>query len=171
MPALPGEGPRLQDILVDGPLEITLHDGFEFWLDDDAGDDPNVKASLERANASIYPTVRLAAARAAYWCRVPDKGHVRWVLPDDEDAALDALARLAGARRAAARRRAPSSPACSARTVGWCPVWDIPGEPGGRRVGGAAGATSPSGTPTRSPTPPRSTAPPAAPSRASSAGS
>jgi hypothetical protein len=74
---------------------VTLHEGFEFWLAADAADDPNVKASLERANESIYPTQRLAAAPAAYWCQVPDKAHVRWVLPDDEDPALDALARLA----------------------------------------------------------------------------
>src|SRR3954453_1302764 len=31
VPALPGPGLRLQDILVDGPLDITLHDGFEYW--------------------------------------------------------------------------------------------------------------------------------------------
>src|SRR5207253_10004548 len=43
---------------------------------------------------SVYPTVRMSAAPAAYWCRVPEKAHVRWVLPDDEDRALDALARL-----------------------------------------------------------------------------
>lgn len=94
VPPLPGPGPRLTDVLVDGPLEITMHDGFEFWLDPGATDDPSVQASLERANAAIYPTVRLAAAHAAYWCQVPDKAHVRWVLADDEDAALDALARL-----------------------------------------------------------------------------
>ena len=94
VPALPGEGPRLQDILADGPLDITMRDTFEFWLDDDAGDDPNVRASLERANSSIYPTVPMAAVHAAYWCRVPDRSHIRWVLPDDEDRALDALARL-----------------------------------------------------------------------------
>jgi hypothetical protein len=94
VPALPGEGPRLQDILADGPLDITMRDTFEFWLDDDASDDPDVRASLERANSSIYPTVRMTAAHAAYWCRVPDRSHMRWVLPDDEDRALDALARL-----------------------------------------------------------------------------
>jgi hypothetical protein len=128
VPALPGEGPRLQDILVDDALDITMHDTFEFWLDSDAADDPNVKASLERANASIYPTVRLAAARAAYWCRVPEKGHVRWVLPDDEDAALNALARLSAAgdlllgdgTKFAGMFRAHG------RLV---PVWDIPREP------------------------------------------
>lgn len=94
VPALPGEGPRLQDVLANEALDVTVHDGFEFWLEPGATDDPTVKASLERANASIYPTVRLSAARAAYWCRVADRGHVRWVLPDDEDAALNALARL-----------------------------------------------------------------------------
>ena len=120
VPPLPGPGPRLQDVLVDGPLDITMHDGFEFWLDPGAADDPTVQASLERANAAIYPTVRLTAAQAAYWCQVPEKAHVRWVLPDDEDAALDALARLGAAGDAAARRAAPSSPACSARTAGWC---------------------------------------------------
>ena len=97
VPPLPGPGPRLQDILVDGPLEITMHDGFDFWLDPGATNDPNVQASLERANAAIYPTVRLAAAKAAYWCQVPEKAHVRWVLGDDEDAALDALSRLSAA--------------------------------------------------------------------------
>jgi hypothetical protein len=128
VPVQPGEGPRLQDVLEDAPLEVTLHEGFDFWLDEGATDDPNVKASLERANASVYPTVRLAAARAAYWCRVPDKGHIRWVLPDDEDAALDALSRLAAAgelllgdgTKFAGMFRAHG------RLV---PVWDIPGEP------------------------------------------
>lgn len=94
VPALPGEGPRLQDLLVDGPLDITMRGSFEFWLDDESNDDPDVRDSLERANSSIYPTIRMSSARAAYWCQVPDRAHIRWVLPDDEDSALDALARL-----------------------------------------------------------------------------
>ncbi|MDG4827728.1 DUF5926 family protein [Solwaraspora sp. WMMD1047] len=128
VPALPGPGPRLQDVLADGSLAVTLHDGFEFWLDPDASRDANVQASLERANASIYPTVRLAAAPAAYWCQVPEKAHVRWVLPDDEDRALDALARLSAAgelllgdgTRFAGMFRAHG------RLV---PVWDLPHDP------------------------------------------
>ncbi|MER7333419.1 MULTISPECIES: DUF5926 family protein [unclassified Micromonospora] len=125
VPPLPGPGPRLQDVLVDGPLEITMHDGFEFWLDPGAGDDPNVQASLERANAAIYPTVRLAAARAAYWCQVPEKSHVRWVLPDDEDAALDALARLsvAGTLTLGENTRFAGMFRAHGRLV---PVWDLP---------------------------------------------
>lgn len=94
IPAVPGTGPRLQDLIVDGALEITMQPGFDFWLDEGATDDPEVAASLERANASLYPTTRIAAAKACYWTQVPEKAHVRWVLPDDEDAALSALARL-----------------------------------------------------------------------------
>ncbi|MEO3776798.1 DUF5926 family protein [Micromonospora sp. B11E3] len=125
VPPLPGPGPRLQDVLVDGPLEITMHDGFEFWLDPGAADDPTVQASLERANAAIYPTVRLAAARAAYWCQVPKKAHVRWVLPDDEDAALDALARLsaAGTLTLGGNTRFAGMFRAHGRLV---PVWDLP---------------------------------------------
>ena len=128
VPALPGAGPRLQDILVDGPLEVTMHDGFEFWLAPGAAEDPGVQASLERANASIYPTVRLTAAPAAYWCRVPEKAHVRWVLADDEDAALDALARL-GARGELLLGTGTKFAGMFRAHGRLVPVWDLPREP------------------------------------------
>ncbi|TDC73213.1 topoisomerase II [Micromonospora sp. KC606] len=125
VPPLPGPGPRLQDIVVDGPLEISMHDGFEFWLDPGATDDPSVQASLERANAAVYPTVKLAAARAAYWCQVPEKAHVRWVLPEDEDTALDALSRLsaAGTLTLGAGTKFAGMFRAHGRLV---PVWDLP---------------------------------------------
>ncbi len=97
VPAQPGAGPQLPDLLDDTGLAVTVHDGFEFWLAEGATDDPTVQASLERANASLYPTVKLDAARAAYWCRVPGRAHVRWVLAEDEERALDALSRLGAA--------------------------------------------------------------------------
>lgn len=128
VPALPGEGPRLQDILDDGPLEITMHEGFEYWLDAEQAQDENVKASLERANASIYPTTRMAAAHAAYWCRVPDKAHVRWVLPDQEDSALDALARLSAAGDLLLGDDTKFAGMFRAHGL-LVPVWDVPGEP------------------------------------------
>ncbi|HEX5596113.1 MAG TPA: DUF5926 family protein [Micromonosporaceae bacterium] len=128
VPALPGEGPRLQDILVNEPLDITIRDGFDFWLDDDAVTDPEVTASLNRANASIYPSVKLAAAPAAYWCRFSDKAHVRWVLPDDEDAALDALARLSSGGEL--RLGDDTKFAGMFRAHGLLvPVWDLPAGP------------------------------------------
>ncbi|WP_067509596.1 DUF5926 family protein [Actinoplanes sp. TFC3] len=128
VPALPGPGTRLQDILEDGPLDITMHEGFEYWLDEQQIEDPNVKASLERANASIYPTVRMSAAHAAYWCRVPEKAHVRWVLPEPEDAALDALARLSAAGDLLLGEGTKFAGMFRAHGL-LVPVWDLPGEP------------------------------------------
>ena len=90
----PGEGPRLQDLLVDVPLRVTVHDGFDFWVAD--VDDPTgaVHASLEQANAAASPDRSPDVGRGAYWTNVGAKEHLRWVLPHDEDALLDALARL-----------------------------------------------------------------------------
>ena len=130
VPALPGEGPRLQDILVDSPLEITMYDGFEYWLDAEQAEDATVKASLERANASIYPTVRMGPP-AAYWCRVqPGKSHVRWVLPQGEDAALDALARLSAGGDLLLGEDTKFAGMFRAHGL-LVPVWDVPGEPEG----------------------------------------
>jgi hypothetical protein len=84
-----------------------------------------VAASLEQANASIYPTARLAAAPAAYWCRVPDKAHVRWVLAEPEDAALDALARLAGAGTLTLGEGTKFAGMFRAHGL-LVPVWDLP---------------------------------------------
>lgn len=128
MPVLPGEGPRLGDVIADEPLQITMHTGFEFWLDPDQERDDNVSASLEAANSSIFPTSKLAAAPAAYWCRVPGKAHVRWVLPEPEDRALSALARLsaAGALRLGSDTRFAGMFRAHSLLV---PVWDLPSEP------------------------------------------
>jgi hypothetical protein len=87
--------PRLQDVLdLDAPFEVTVHEGFDFWVTDAEELDAEGKDSLERANASAIPTSKLHAADSAYWCRIGERTHLRWVLPHDEDAATDALARL-----------------------------------------------------------------------------
>jgi hypothetical protein len=87
--------PRLQDVLeVSAPFEVTLHEGFDFWVPDTSELDEEGQESLERANASVIPTTKLASAPSAYWCRVGKRTYLRWVLPHDEDAATDALARL-----------------------------------------------------------------------------
>jgi len=124
---LPGPGPRLQDLLDPrAPLAPTLHDDFGFWLEDDAtGRTAEVRASLERANAAVTPTVRLSGVDAAYWCRLGDKAHLRWVVPYQEDALLDALARLgtAGSLTLGDGTRF----AGSFRAHGLlAPVWDLP---------------------------------------------
>ena len=127
VPALPGPGPRLQDLLADGRLEITMRGDFGFWLDG-VDEDPVTRASLERADASVFPTVRLAAARAAYWCRLPAKAHVRWVLPEDEDPALAALSRLAAAGGLSLGEGTRFAGMFRAHGL-LVPVWDLPNSP------------------------------------------
>lgn len=123
---LPGPGPRLQDILVlDEPFAATVHDGFDYWVEGMEVESEQAQESLERASASLIPTQRLTGVEAAYWCRIGDREHLRWVLPHDEDAVLDALARLhvqqadglgEGSRYIGAFR-----------AHGLCvPVWDVP---------------------------------------------
>jgi Family of unknown function (DUF5926) len=87
--------PRLQDVLDPTvPFVVTVHDGFNFWVPDTDDLDDAAKESLESANAAAIPTTKLVSAPSAYWCRIGDRTHLRWVLPHDEDAATDALARL-----------------------------------------------------------------------------
>ena len=92
---LPEPGPRLQDLLAPVPLDVTVHSGFDFWIEGAADPSGEVAASLERANASVVPTVKLTSVQSGYWCRMRERSHLRWVLPEDEEPLLDGLARLA----------------------------------------------------------------------------
>lgn len=121
----PGEGPRLQDLVTDTELDITVHDGFGYWIDDVAEQDAAMAAALEQANSAASPTSRLASVEAAYWTDVGTKEHLRWVMPHPEDRLLDALARLHAAGK--------DSVAEDSRLVGMfrahgllTPVWDLP---------------------------------------------
>lgn len=120
----PGEGPRLQDLVTDEALDITVHDGFDFWLAD-VEDREGLAAALEQANAAADPTARLTQVEAAYWTNVGTKEHLRWVMPEPEDRLLDALARL--------HASGDDVIADGARLVGMfrahgllAPVWDLP---------------------------------------------
>ena len=92
------ETPRLQD-LVDqsAPFRAEVHEGFDFWTAEAELEDA-AKESLERANESAVPTVRLGDD-SAFWCRIGDRTYVRIVLPEDEDVATNALARLHAAQQ------------------------------------------------------------------------
>lgn len=124
-PGLPGPGNRLQDLLdLSSPLEVEVHEGFNFWLDDEELRTPEISASMERANEAAVPTVRLQGVEAAYWCDIRGRRHVRWVAPHDEDSLLDALARL--------HARGESALGEGSRYVGSfrahglsVPVWDL----------------------------------------------
>lgn len=92
---LPGPGLRLQDVLDrEGGFDVRVHEGFDFWIDAETSRTPEVEASMQRANDAVVPTERLASVEAAYWCRVGTRTHLRWVLPYEEEALLDAIARL-----------------------------------------------------------------------------
>jgi hypothetical protein len=121
----PGPGPRLQDLVGDEMPEITVHDGFAFWLDDIEERDDAMLAALEEADAAAAPAARLTSVEAAYWTDAGSKEHLRWVRREPEAALLDALARLVAAGDA--------SIADGSKVVGMfrahgllVPVWDLP---------------------------------------------
>lgn len=120
----PGEGPRLQDLVTDTTLDVTVHEGFEFWTSDLTATD-GLEDALAQANEAATPTARLTSVEAAYWTNVGPKEHLRWVMPEPEADLLDALARLHVER---ADVIVPD-----ARLVGMfrahgllVPVWDLP---------------------------------------------
>ncbi|WP_069813714.1 DUF5926 family protein [Streptomyces sp. TP-A0874] len=122
------DGQRLQDVLApEAGFTPVIHSGFEFWLDDAANSTPEVAASLERANEAAIPTARLSGVEAAYWCRTPERNHLRWVMPHPEEELLDALARLhaAGASSLGEGTRLVGSFRAHGLMV---PVWDLPSE-------------------------------------------
>src|SRR5689334_16045518 len=91
--------PQLQAMLDPAvPLEITVHDGFEFWVENPDEMSDEVKASLEQANSAAPPTVRLSSVSAAYWSDEGERAWVRWVMPQEEYPLLGAMARLHAAR-------------------------------------------------------------------------
>ncbi len=120
----PGPGPRLQDLVLDQPWQVTVHEGFDFWVSDLDEVPEALQAAIEQANAAASPTRRLSGVGAAYWTDVGTKEHLRWVMPQPEDALLDALARLHAAGQ---DRLVPDG-----RLVGMfraygllAPVWDL----------------------------------------------
>lgn len=91
------DGARLQDLLEDSSLDITCHRGFNWWLPEEPEEGSPAAEAMAAANEDVVPTERLTSVAAAYWCRIGDKAHLRWARPEDEDALLDAMARLKAA--------------------------------------------------------------------------
>lgn len=134
----PGEGPRLQDLL-EGGVEVTVHEGFDYWAEGLDDSDGTMAAVLEQANASAAPTVRLDGVDAAYWTSAGEREFLRWVRPEDEDALLDALARLHAAGK--------DCLVDDGRLIGMfrahgvlVPVWDLPAGTGAEALVGPVAA-------------------------------
>ena len=75
---------RLQDLLA-SVKPVSLHEAFDFW--------ELAAEETEHASHGLVPTK--AIENDVYWCAFPDRTVVRWVIADDEDGVLYALARLA----------------------------------------------------------------------------
>ncbi len=123
---LPPDAPHLADLIdVDRPLEVLIHTGFDYWLEDVEAADESARAGLERANEVATPTARLASVDGAYWMQLGERRQVRWVLPEDEAPLVDALARLqvAAGLELASGTRFLGSFRASGLVV---PVWDLP---------------------------------------------
>lgn len=126
LPGNPGAGPRLQDLVANDTLEVTVHEGFDWWVSDvEADETADFSEALEHANEAAMPTARLTGVEAAYWTNVGPKEHLRWVMPEPEEQLLSALARLHAAGKDVLVE--------GSRFVGMfrahgllAPVWDLP---------------------------------------------
>ncbi len=120
----PGPGPRLQDLVANETLDVTVHEGYDFWLAD-VEDREDLAEAMEQANEGASPATRLTSVEAAYWTDMGAKEFLRWVMPEPEDALLDALSRLHSSGRDAI--------VPEARLIGMfrahgllAPVWELP---------------------------------------------
>ena len=86
--------PRLQDILTSTSFDLNLHEDFRFWVPEDQELSNEAEIELEDASAEIAPTAKIEGLDSAYWCLIGTRAFIRWVLPEREEVALDALARL-----------------------------------------------------------------------------
>ena len=96
---LPEPGERLQDVLdPEAVPQLDVRETFDFWLDAETADNPEVLRSLEDAKSEIAPTAPVPGVEHAYWCRMNGKEFVRWVRGEDEDVFFNAFARVHAAR-------------------------------------------------------------------------
>lgn len=124
---LPGPGRRLQDMVEPAPLVVRSHPSFDFWLNTVEPADDEVTAGMKRANSVMEPTVRLSNDLSAYWCKTGGKAQLRWVLPWQEDAALQALSRVYAQDQLTLGEDSRYIGAYRAHGL-LIPVWDLPGE-------------------------------------------
>lgn len=121
---LPGPGPRLQDVLdLTVPFEVTLQEDFGFWLEPKQEITAEIKASLEESAETIIPTVKLDSVDSAYLATFGSRRYLRWSMAVDEDALIDAVARLHAKRESALGKSRFLGAFRSCGIV--VPVWDI----------------------------------------------
>lgn len=96
---LPEPGTRLQDLIPAGePLAVTVHQGFEYWVDPATERTAELEEALEAAAGNAVPMEAVPGVTSAYWTRM-GKEFLRWIRPEPEYELLDALARLQSKRQ------------------------------------------------------------------------
>lgn len=122
--ALPEPGTRLQDLVPAGAaLAVTVHDGFDYWIDPATERTPELEKALESAADSAVPMIAVDGVTSAYWTRM-GREFLRWVRPEPEYDLLDALARLQARRETdleEGARLIGAFRACGALV----PVWEL----------------------------------------------
>ncbi|PFG20963.1 DUF5926 family protein [Serinibacter salmoneus] len=127
----PEPGPRLQDVLdLSGGFEVEVLSDFGYWLAPGQDSDPEIAGALDSANELIVPTQPVAVPDGetdlgtAYWCRMNGKEFLRWSVPQEDEATLDALARVHARRESELEEGARLIGAF--RTCGvLIPVWEL----------------------------------------------
>jgi hypothetical protein len=118
--------PQIQELLDPAvPLEIVVQDGFTFWVENPDEMTTEIQQSLEQANAAAPPTARLSSVEAAYWSHERDRAWLRWVMPQDEYALLNAFARLHAARADSVGEDTKYVGAFRCQGL-LAPVWEVP---------------------------------------------
>ncbi|WP_288746869.1 DUF5926 family protein [uncultured Corynebacterium sp.] len=98
--AADGSQPELSE-LIDAAttLDIEVHQDFSWWIPEGAQVTPEVSQSMRAANDSVIESHQVGKdiTGTAFWANAGGgKAHVRWVRPNDDEAAfLNALARVA----------------------------------------------------------------------------
>lgn len=122
---LPEPGECLQDIIdLATPIEVTVHETFDFWLDPETAQDPQAQAQLEEAKDEIAQAAPVPDVPNAYWFRMGGKEFVRWVRGEDEDAFFNAFARVHAARESELEAGARFLGAFRAQGLA-IPVWEL----------------------------------------------
>lgn len=126
-PRVSAATPRLQDIVTSTSLDLELKEDFSFWIPEDQELSNEASISLEDASAEIAPTAKLDGLDSAYWCLIGSRAFVRWVLPEREDVATDALARLLAANTARLDANEDEGRLLGAFRAGGVltPVWEV----------------------------------------------
>lgn len=121
---LPEPGTRLQDLIApDAPLTVTVHQGFEYWIDPATERTPELEEALDAAAENAVPMEGVDGVTSAYWTRM-GKEFLRWVRPEPEYDLLNAFARLQARRETDLEEGARLIGAF--RTCGvLVPVWEL----------------------------------------------